>query len=64
MNAWLISWVVSFALGAYLRHRDERGPTQGVINRRRLTPLQITYGLLLAYPFCAAYTALDLHLGP
>ena len=64
MNPWLVSGVVSFALGAYLRRRDERGPTKGVIDRRRLTPLQITYSLLFAYPFCAVYTALDLYLGP
>ncbi|NPD24011.1 hypothetical protein [Corallococcus exiguus] len=64
MNPWLVSRVVSFALGAYLRRRDERGPTKGVIDRQHLTPLQITYSLLFAYLFCAAYTALDLYLGP
>ncbi|WP_223639015.1 hypothetical protein [Corallococcus sp. EGB] len=64
MNAWLMSGVVSLALGAYLRRRDERGPTGGVIDRWHLTPLQLAYSLLLAYPFCAAYTALDLYLGP
>ncbi len=64
MNAWLMSGVASFALGAYLRRRDERGPIGGVIDRRRLTPLQVAYSLLLAYPFCAAYTALDLYRGP
>ncbi|RKH59518.1 hypothetical protein D7X55_19565 [Corallococcus sp. AB049A] len=63
MNAWVVSGAVSFALGAYLRRRDARGPSGGVIDRRRLTPLQITYSLLLAYPFCAAYVALDLSLG-
>ncbi|RKG99899.1 hypothetical protein D7X32_25195 [Corallococcus carmarthensis] len=59
-----MSGVVSFAPGASLRRRDERGPSEGVIDRRRLTPLRITYSLLLAYPFCAADTALDLSLGP
>ncbi|WP_147445650.1 hypothetical protein [Corallococcus aberystwythensis] len=54
----------AFALGAYLRRRDVHGPTRGGIDRRRLTPLQIAYSLLLAYPFCAAYAALDLSLGP
>lgn len=63
MNAWVVSGAVSFALGAYLRRRDARSPSGGVIDRRRLTPLQIAYSLLLAYPFCAAYVALDLSLG-
>jgi hypothetical protein len=64
MNAWVLSAIASFAVGAWLRRRDERGPTGGVIDRRRLTPLQITYSLLLAYPFCAAYAALELHFSP
>ncbi|MBN8230834.1 hypothetical protein JYK02_25285 [Corallococcus macrosporus] len=63
MNPWLVSGLVSLVLGVYLRRWDEHGPTGGVIDRRRLTPLQITYSVLLAYPFCAAYVALDLHLG-
>ncbi|MBN9682112.1 MULTISPECIES: hypothetical protein [unclassified Corallococcus] len=56
--------VVSFALGAYLRRRAERGPSKGVIDRRHLTPLRITYSLLFAYPFRATYTSLALSLGP
>jgi hypothetical protein len=64
MNLWVLSAVASFAVGAWLRRRDERGPTGGGVDRRRLTPLQVTYGLLLAYPFCAAYAALDLRFGP
>ncbi|WP_147469409.1 hypothetical protein [Corallococcus sp. AB045] len=50
--------VVSLALGAYLRRRDVRGPTKGVINRHRPTPLHITYGPLFAHPFCVFYIAL------
>ncbi|WP_158617625.1 hypothetical protein [Corallococcus sp. CA049B] len=48
---------MSPALGLYLRRRDVLGPTKGVIHRRHLTPLPLTYSL-------AAYTAQGLYLGP
>ncbi|QAT88551.1 hypothetical protein EJ065_7026 [Corallococcus coralloides] len=47
---------MSPALGLYLRRRDVRGPTKGVIHRHRPTLLQITYGLL--HPFRVFYIAL------
>ena len=57
--AWLASAVVALDFGLYLRHRDRRRVTQGRIDWRRLTPLQLAYSCLLAYPFCVVYVLID-----
>lgn len=64
MNVWLVTGVLSFAVGGWLRRRDVRGPTGGVIDRRHLTPPQLAYSLLFAYPFCVAYAALESAFNP
>ncbi|WP_434301663.1 hypothetical protein [Corallococcus exiguus] len=58
MTTWIVSGVVSLTLGLYLRRRDERGPTKGVINTHCPTLQQVTYGLLFVHPICVLYTLL------
>ncbi len=62
MTGWVISGVVAFGLGWLLRERDRRSPGRGDINPRRLTPLQVFYSCLLAYPFCLLYVFIHLSL--
>jgi hypothetical protein len=52
MTGWIISGLVAFGLGWLLRQRDRQSPARGEINNRKLTPLQVLYSCLLAYPFC------------
>ena len=52
MTGWIISGLVAFGLGWILRERDRKSPTRGEIDNRKLTPLQVVYSCLLAYPFC------------
>jgi hypothetical protein len=62
MVPWIISGIAALALGLVLRHIDRRGRTRGQIDSRRITPLQVLYSCLLAYPFCVVYVLIDLAL--
>jgi hypothetical protein len=58
MTGWIISGLVAFGLGWLLRERDRKSPSRGEIDNRKLTPLQVLYSGLLAYPFCLLFVLL------
>lgn len=62
MTGWIISGLVAFGLGLFLREKDRQSPTRGEIDNKKLMPLQILYSCLLAYPLCLLVVFLHLSL--
>ncbi len=59
MTLLVISSLLSFALGAWIRHLDIVKKKNTEIDKKKLTPFQIIYSVCFAYPFCAFYLWLE-----